>query len=71
MDQGLMGLKGSDLVPVIHERKPQGLSDIIFVANTGGVPDELETAGCYSNFDKGRTPQGIERAINRLNRLAK
>jgi len=57
MDQGLISIKGSDLVRTIRESSDG--SNIIFVANTGGTTDKLYSAGCLTNFDKGKDARNV------------
>lgn len=53
MDQGLKGIKGSDLIPRIKEALPF----TVIIANTGGSPKELHSAGAIGSANKGETIQ--------------
>jgi CheY-like chemotaxis protein len=63
MDQGLGNIEGHSLVAAIREEHFDG-NEPIFVANTGGDASELLDVGCLANFDKGRRPKAILRAID-------
>lgn len=53
MDQGLGDIDGSDLVQFMFQRKRPD-ERLFFVANTGGEPEPLISAGCWGNFNKGQ-----------------
>ena len=66
MDEGLdSDINGSKLIPVIEaeQRNVDPIKQIVFVANTGGLDDDLCRAGAYENCEKGRKLQGVERAF--------
>lgn len=65
MDQGLAGIRGSDLIRHIVELT---VVPPVFIANTGGDDTELRRAGALTNCDKGRVANGIRQAITRFNR---
>jgi len=66
MDQGLGEINGHEVVLKIKELYTELP---IFVANTGGTPDELISAGClYENCNKGESLSPIRSAIARLGR---
>ncbi|MBI4139153.1 response regulator transcription factor [Candidatus Uhrbacteria bacterium] len=65
MDQGLPNTaKGSDVIREIRLLHPE--TSIVFVANTGGEPDELNDVGAIGNACKGRHLESIRRGIRML-----
>lgn len=64
MDKDMYPIKGADLIRALRESE-EG-QKYIFVANTGGDPDELYEVSCFTNCDKGRNLEGIRRAISRI-----
>ena len=64
MDQGIGGIRGSDLIRKIGELMPDGLR-VVFVGNTGGSPQELEEAGAIGNMDKGENIRPFLIALDR------
>lgn len=53
MDQGMKGVEGSDIVPLIRQKLP----NVVVIANTGGSADELMAVGAVGSANKGRTMQ--------------
>ncbi|MFC1645262.1 hypothetical protein ACFL08_04515 [Patescibacteria group bacterium] len=65
MDQAMGQIKGHELVSFIKGKK--GEDSPIFVGNTGGMPKELDSVGCLSNFAKGHNKGTIRQVMDRLN----
>lgn len=63
MDQGLGGLNGHEVIiefkSMVHERP-------IFIANTGGSPEDLNGVGAIGNCDKGRKISDVRYAVAEL-----
>jgi len=65
MDQGMPPINGSDLVRAVDEMMTEQ-DRIVFVANTGGSPDELNSAGAIGSCRKGDDLSPMRQAIRML-----
>ncbi|MFC1638356.1 hypothetical protein ACFL2R_02950 [Patescibacteria group bacterium] len=66
MDQMMGSIKGHELIGFIKDHL-KSEDQLVFIGNTGGTDDELRSAGCRGNFNKGNDQRVVRDVINALN----